>query len=148
MTKALLDTDILSEISKAVDQTVLQNAEAYLDERPQLTFTSISVYEVLYGLGVKTATRQMREFLELVQEHEEVTPTASDYRLAADIRAALHRAGTPIGSADPVIAACALARRLPLVTGNTRHYGYVQSAGFPLLLLNWREAPSGQNGGS
>lgn len=103
MNKVLLDTDMLFKICKGVDETVLHNAVDYLEEYPQLTFTSISIYEVLYGLGAKKATRQIQEFLELAAEHEEITPTANDYRLATEVRASLHRAGTPIGTADPII---------------------------------------------
>lgn len=140
MTKVLLDTDILSEVSKGVDRQVLRTASDYLNLHPQLTFSSLSVYEVLYGLHVKVASRQITEFLELVADHEEIVPDGDDYRLAAEIRAALHRAGTPIGAADPVIAACAVRRGLPLVTGNTRHHQFIQNAGFPLQLQNWRAA--------
>jgi hypothetical protein len=28
-----------------------------------------------------------------------------------------------------------------LVTGNTRHYQYIQSVGYPLVIANWREEP-------
>jgi len=138
VSKVILDTDILSEIVKAKDATVLLNADRYLDDHEQLTFTSISVFEVLFGLKSKLATRQIKDFLGAIEEHEEVTPTAQDYRLAADISAALQRAGTPVGAFDPLIAACAIERGLPLVTGNTRHHSFIQNAGFTLQLLNWR----------
>ena len=138
--KGILDTDILSEISKAKDQIVLLNAANYLDFHAQLTFTSVSVYEVLYGLGAKGATGQMRDFAEVISEHEELLPTATDYRMAAEIRAKLKRVGTPIGSIDPIIAACAISRELPLITGNTRHHGFIRDAGYALQLLNWRDA--------
>ena len=139
MIKAILDTDILSEISKGIDPHVLRNASAYLDEHAQLTFTSISVYEVLYGLQAKNATRQTETFLELIEYHEEIVPTRDDYRTAATVRAAMQQAGTTIGNVDPIIAACAIRRSLPLVTGNTRHYNYIQNTGFALQLLNWRD---------
>lgn len=77
--------------------------------------------------------------LQLIADHQEIVPTAQDYRLAADIRAAMHRAGTEIGSADPVIAACACRRNLVLVTGNVRHYQFIADAGFPLAIENWRD---------
>ena len=139
MFKAILDTDTLSELFKGRSETVLQNAARYLAQHGQLTLTSVSVYEVLYGLNAKNAVKQMREFFTLVAPHEEITPGAQDYRWAGEIRAALQRAGTPIGALDPLIAACALTRGLPLVTGNTRHYGFVQDAGYALQLVNWRE---------
>ena len=138
MRKVLLDSDILSEISKGFNQTILNHASAYLDEHNVLTFTSVSVYEVLYGLNAKPARRQANRFLQLIGGHEEIVPDAKDYRLAAEIRAAMHLAGTEIGKADPVIAACACRRRLVLVTGNTKHYQFIVNAAFPLTLDNWR----------
>ncbi len=138
MRKAILDSDILSEIVKGVDRTVLQKASDYLDVHHGLTFTSISVYEVLYGLKAKPALRQAERFVALLAEHNEIVPDADDYRIAADIRATMHLAGTEIGKADPVIAACAFRRNLPIVTGNTRHYQFIINAGFLLTLENWR----------
>jgi predicted nucleic acid-binding protein len=138
MRKALLDTDILSEISKGFDRTVLERASDYLNEHDRLTFTSISVYEVLYGLRAKPAPKQAERFLALLAEHEEIVPDAGDYRVAAEIRAAMHLAGTEIGKADPVISACAFRRSLPIVTGNTKHYEFIQRAGFSVTLENWR----------
>ena len=143
MFKAILDTDIFSEIIKAKNPTVLQNVNDYLAQYGQLTVTSASVFEVLFGLHAKGATRQIRDFLESMSDHEEITPTRQDYRLAAQICGALQRAGTPIGALDPLIAACAIERGLPLVTGNMRHHGFIQSADFSLQLVNWRE-PQGK----
>ncbi|MBS1701156.1 MAG: PIN domain-containing protein [Armatimonadetes bacterium] len=140
MLKCLIDTDILSEIGKGVDRHVRENAIRYLDEHQILTFTSISVYEVLYGLRSKVATKQAQRFLMLASAHEEIVPDSDDYRLAAEIRAQMQLAGTEIGKADPIIAACALRRDLTMVTGNMKHYQFVADAGFPLRLSNWRNA--------
>ena len=83
--KSLLDSDILSEISKGINKTVLGHASHYLDEHGVFTFTSISVYEALYGLKAKPAPQQAIRFLQLVAGHEEIVPDAEDYRMAADI---------------------------------------------------------------
>ena len=139
MRRAILDSDILSEIGKGINANVLRHASRYLDEHGQLTFTSISVYEVLYGLKAKPAAQQANRFQTLLEGHDEIVPAAEDYRIAADIRAAMHLAGTPIGKADPVIAACAVRRTLPIVTGNVRHYEYIQQAAFANEIENWRE---------
>jgi tRNA(fMet)-specific endonuclease VapC len=138
MNASLLDTDTLSEIIKGRDATVIAAAEAYLQTHGQFSLTSVSVYEILYGLGAKKAQRQIEKFLGLIEDHHEVVPTSPDYRLAAEIRAALHRSGNPIGNADPIIAACAIGAGLPLVTGNQRHYTYIVEAGFDLALETWR----------
>ena len=138
MSKVILDTDILSEIGRGKNKTVMQNTANYLSENGQLTFTSVSVFESLFGFYAKDAGQQANRFLHLIAAHEEITPTALDYRLAARISAILKNAGTPIGAFDPLIAACAIERGLPLVTGNIRHYSFIQNAGFELQILNWR----------
>ena len=117
----------------------MARASRYLDEHGNFTFTSISVYEALYGLKAKPAPLQAARFLELVTVQEEILPDETDYRLAADIRAAMHLSGTEIGRADPVIAACAYRRHLAMVTGNTKHYQFIVNAGFPLDIANWRD---------
>lgn len=138
--KCLLDSDILSEITKGVDPNVVNNANLYLSRYEALTFTSISVYEILWGYKAKPAPIQAQRFLQLAAVHDEIVPEGEDYRLAASIRAALKIAGKEIGRADPVIAACAVRRNLVLITGNTRHYQFVVDVGFPLVMDNWREA--------
>ena len=138
MDKGILDTDILSEISKGVSQVVSNNAALYIKDQGYLTFTSVSVYEILYGLRAKPAPGQAQRFLQLISGHQEMVPDAEDYRVGAEIRAAMHRAGTEIGKADPVIAACAYRRNLVLITANIKHYQFIVDAGFPLTLENWR----------
>ena len=135
-----MDTDILSEIGKSVSINVLENATRYVFEHEFLMFTSISVYEVLFGMEAKAAIGQVQRFLGLIAPHQELVPTATDYRLAATIRAQLGRAGTPIGSIDPIIAACAINRDLALITGNIRHHNFIRDAGFALRITNWRDA--------
>lgn len=140
MLKSLLDSDILSEITKGLNQTVSRHAELYLSQHTVLTFTSVSVYENLWGYRAKPAPKQAQRFLQLVAVHDEIVPDKEDYRIAADIRAALKIAGKEIGRADPVIAACAYCRNLVLVTGNTKHYQFVVDVGFPLTIENWRDS--------
>ena len=94
--------------------------------------------EILYGLGRKQADVQIRLAEETFRRNDEIVPTSDDYRLAAEIMSVLDRRGNPIGRIDPLIAACALNRDLILATGNTRHFGFVQEAGFPLRLEDGR----------
>ena len=49
MNKALLDTDILSEVGKAIDPVVARNATAYRQAHRFLTLSVISVMEVIQG---------------------------------------------------------------------------------------------------
>ena len=50
MNNALLDTDIYSEVLKAIDQTVTRNATAYRQAQGRLTFSVITVMEIIQGL--------------------------------------------------------------------------------------------------
>jgi len=60
MTKALLDTDILSEYLKGHDQTVANNAARYARQYSVFTFTSVTVYEIVDGLELKAASSQLK----------------------------------------------------------------------------------------
>ena len=50
MNKALLDTDIYSEVLKAIDSNVARNANAYRCVHRNLTFSVITVMEIIQGL--------------------------------------------------------------------------------------------------
>ena len=139
MDRRVCDTDILSEIIKAVDLRVTARASEYLRAHSILTFTSVTAMGILYGLHRKGALVQVREAERLFGRHEEMMPLRDDYRLASEIGGRLDRIGRPIGRLDPLIAACALNRGLTLATGNTRHFTFVQDAGFPLRLEDWRQ---------
>jgi len=52
MAKALLDTDILSEYLKGHDQIVAKQAASYARQYTVFTFTSVTVYEIVYGFKV------------------------------------------------------------------------------------------------
>jgi tRNA(fMet)-specific endonuclease VapC len=50
MTRALLDTDILSEVLKNRDAIVTREAANYLARHGELTVSVVSVMEIAYGL--------------------------------------------------------------------------------------------------
>ena len=49
MNKALLDTDIYSEVLKAVDPTVAQNAASYRQQHGVYTLSVITLMEIVQG---------------------------------------------------------------------------------------------------
>ena len=49
MNKSLLDTDILSEIGKAIDLVVVSNATNYRNAFGQYTLSAVTVTEVVRG---------------------------------------------------------------------------------------------------
>jgi tRNA(fMet)-specific endonuclease VapC len=63
MAKVLLDTDILSEYLKGHDETVARHAAAYAQQYRVFTVTSVTVYEIVYGLELKSAISQLKKAL-------------------------------------------------------------------------------------
>jgi tRNA(fMet)-specific endonuclease VapC len=140
MTKSLLDTDILSEYLKGHDQSVAKHAATYAEEFGVFTFTSITVYEIVYGLELKAAVNQLKKALAWLGQNEQVTPISADYVAAAGIKATARRQGSVLELPDCLIAAVAARLQMPLVTGNTEDFQAIQRAGVNLVIENWRDA--------
>ena len=137
MNKALLDTDILSEIGKGIDPTVARHASAYLRAFGRYTLSAVTVAEIIWGLEKRRSVLRLRAFRASLPSMEVLSfSDAAD--LAGRIGAGLDRIGQPIGLADTMIAAIALEHGLELVTGNTSDFQRVQQLGYPLILANWR----------
>jgi tRNA(fMet)-specific endonuclease VapC len=136
--KALLDTDIYSEILKAIDPTVASNATAYRQVHGILTLSVITVMEVIQGLQRVGGSRKIQNFRQAIAAEEILLFDQASADLAGQIAGELDRVGRPIGRCDPMIAAIAIEHGLELVTGNTVHYQRIQQLGFPLTLVNWR----------
>jgi predicted nucleic acid-binding protein len=139
MSKALLDTDILSEYLKGHDRTVIRRAADYAQQQGIFTFTSVTVHEIAYGLEVKGAAAQLQKALLWLNQNEQITPTAADYLQAATIKAAARKQGSIVELPDCLIAAVAVRLGLPLVTGNTEDFQAIQRTGVALHIENWRE---------
>ena len=138
MNKALIDTDIFSEMTKGVDQTVAANAKAYRIAFGRYTISAVTFMEVIRGYQKKQASRQLQAFLAGITSEEVIPFDQADAELAGKIAGELQRVGRPVGVADPMIAATAIKHGLELVTGNTTHFQRVQQLGYSLTLVNWR----------
>jgi tRNA(fMet)-specific endonuclease VapC len=138
MDRALLDTDILSEILKGIDRAVVTNAIAYRAAWGRYTTSMITVLEIVKGLHKVGRESAIQSFLAGLSTVELLTLDIVSAELAGRIYADLERTGQTIGRADPMIAAIALRHGLTLVTGNLAHYGRIQSLGYDLWLEDWR----------
>src|ERR1700686_5866653 len=94
MAKILLDTDILSEYLKGHDPTVAKHAERYAQQYGIFSFTSVTVYEIVYGLELKAASVQLKKALAWLNQNEQITPTNADYLTAATIKATARKQGS------------------------------------------------------
>lgn len=138
MKKALLDTDIFSEIMKARNTSLVAKAVNYKEIFGQFTISAITIMEVVAGLhkaGRADALKKFRGGLQAI----EVLPFGENSSITAGHMVAdLEKTGQPIGRADPMIAAIAMEHDLTLITGNTTHYERLQKLGYSLKLDNWR----------
>jgi predicted nucleic acid-binding protein len=140
MVKALLDTDILSEYLKGHDQAVAKRAASYAQRYSVFTFTSVTVYEIVYGLELKSATSQLKKALAWLNQNKQITPINADYLAAATIKATARKQGSVLEMPDCLIAAIAVRLQMPLVTGNTDDFRAIQRTGIQLTIENWRQA--------
>ncbi|KAB8318080.1 type II toxin-antitoxin system VapC family toxin [Tolypothrix campylonemoides VB511288] len=138
MHKALLDTDILSEIFKGINQRVIVKATAYRAVFGYYTTSVITVMEVVQGWHRRQREDKIQAFLATLATEEVLKLELEDAELAGRIYGDLGRLGQPIGYPDSMIAAIAIRRDLILVTGNLAHYQRIQALGYPLSLDNWR----------
>jgi predicted nucleic acid-binding protein len=140
MSRALLDTDILSEVLKNRDAAVARAAADYLSRHGEFTVSVISLMEIAYGLHRAGRTKQLEAFEATLESTCNVLPfDAEAALLAGRIEAHLEKMGTPIDAPDVMIAATAIGAKLRLVTGNTAHFEAVTRAGYPVTTENWRK---------
>jgi tRNA(fMet)-specific endonuclease VapC len=139
MNNALLDTDIYSEILRAVNATVTGHATAYRQAHGRLTLSVITVMEMVKGFQQVQRPQKIAAVLTHIGSEDILEFGQPAAELAGRIWGDLERTGQSIGLADPMIAAIALTHGLELVTGNTAHYQRIQQLGYPLTLVNWRQ---------
>jgi tRNA(fMet)-specific endonuclease VapC len=128
----LLDSDILSAILSG-QQGALYKAKDYLRKNSQLSFSTITEFEVLRGLKWKNADRQIDRFVQVCHTSDIRPVTSAIVEIASNIHVALRRNGVLIGDADILIAATAIAADCPLATNNVRHFSRIDG----LRIENW-----------
>ncbi len=129
---AVLDTDILSAIMRQTP-TALPHAREYLTAHKRFTLSLITRYEILRGLKVKKADKQLAAF-EVFCSRCIILPLNEEViHKASDIYANLSRRGLLIGDADILIAASAWVRGMKVVTNNEKHFSRIND----LQIENW-----------
>lgn len=132
MARYMLDTDIAAYL--------IRGGAPVLDERiasvaiEELCISAVTRGELLYGVKLKVEahrlSRLVDQFLERVLCRPWDAGAATQFAIAA---VQMHRAGTPIGSMDTMIAGHAIALGSVLVTNNERHFSLVPG----LKVENW-----------
>ncbi|HLB55840.1 MAG TPA: type II toxin-antitoxin system VapC family toxin [Coxiellaceae bacterium] len=131
--KYLLDTCSISDFVKNDLNTVkhVQNTSP-----AEIAISSITVMELEYGLlHDPIRTKKLKPIIQALVSSIIILPyTEEDANYSAFIRAAMRKAGTPIGSYDVLIAGVALRYQLILVTANEKEFQRVPK----LVIENWR----------
>lgn len=138
MHKALLDTDILSEVVKGRSPVISAAVKAYISTFGHFGLSVVSVLEVVKGYRRRGRDQKIRDFLVLVATQEVFAVYTSTAVLAGQIQGDLERTGQTIGRSDPMIAATAIEHGLTLVTGNTAHFARIAALDYSLALDDWR----------
>lgn len=130
----LFDTDIITNIFRKQPFPGLLTRLAEIP-RNQQHISTVTVSEIVYG-----AYKSDRPDYHLANLQNILLPAVNilgfDSKAAyacGRIRAELEKAGTPLALADLEIAAIALANKLMLVTGNSRHFARIPG----LTVQNW-----------
>ena len=131
MLKFLLDTNIVSYVIKRRPVEVLG---LFNENAGRMAISSITLSELLHGAEKSTRVAQNLAVVEDFASRLDVLPyTARASQHYGAIRAALERAGRPIGVNDLHIAAHARSEGLTLVTNNLVEFERVPG----LLTENW-----------
>lgn len=133
MKSFLLDTCTISDFFRGTGRTV----ERIRATPPQqIVISTITRMEILYGFALNP--RAKKKYSNVFQDLNSVIQivpfnlAAAD--AAAEIRASLKLKGTPVGSWDLLIGACAVANDCILVTSNVNEFERIES----LQIENWR----------
>ena len=128
----MLDTNICIYIIKQRPPVVLERFRDY--QVGDIGISSITLAELRYGVAKSRHREKNLAALDEFIISLEVLPFDERATLAyGEIRAALERAGTPIGSMDLLIAAHAVALGVTLVTNNIREFSRVPN----LTVVDW-----------
>lgn len=130
--KLLLDTNICIYIIKRRPAAVLEHFLAY--QIGDIGISSVTLAELRYGVAKSAHRERNARALEEFLIPLEILPFDEQAALVyGEIRAALEKAGTPVGSMDMLIAAHAVALGVPLVTNNLREFSRVPG----ISVLDW-----------
>jgi tRNA(fMet)-specific endonuclease VapC len=138
MRRAILDTNILSDILKGRDPQVVRQAITYAGEHGRFTYSAVTVLEILYGLHYKDARRQLALAEASFNDNEVVVPILGDYRRAGEIRGKARSQGNQLTSDDCLIGAIAERLGVVIATANSKHFDEMKQVGLVVELENWR----------
>jgi tRNA(fMet)-specific endonuclease VapC len=133
-----LDTNVAIALLNDRNPEVRRQFEVARAAGTKLGLSTVVYHELMYGAAHSNQRQANEQKVALFIAAGDLILLSfeeSDAREAADIRAHLRRAGTPIGPYDLLIAAQARRAGAPLVTANGREFVRVPG----LVVMDWAE---------
>ena len=124
MIRYVLDTNVLVDVLRNKPKGVRERLEEIGIDK--CVVSDLTVFELYSGVASSSNPEQKKEFLEKMFEKLAVIPASDAYWLAAQEKARLTQAGTPIEDFDLLIGCTALEYGLTLITGNVKHMGRIE----------------------
>jgi len=129
----LLDTDIIIYSLKG-HPAVKKNLERNL--HAALKISIVTLMELYYGAYKSQKVTSNLGKIKSIEDAVEIIPIGRESaEVFAMLKANLEKAGTPLDDFDLILAACALANDLVLVTNNVKHFERIEG----LRLTNWAQ---------
>ena len=127
----LLDTNTLIYFFKGMGEV---EKNLFLCAPKEIFIPSIVIYELQVGIAKSNNPQKREQQLSTLLDQVNIVEFGEkEAKASAHIRAELEKKGTPIGPMDILIAGCAKAHGLTLVTHNTKEFMRVER----LSLLDW-----------
>jgi tRNA(fMet)-specific endonuclease VapC len=130
----LLDTNAVVALLRNKPAKVRERYREAQASGDSLAISSVVLFELWYGVEKSDRIQENTERLKILLsgDLDLVDFDDEDAQTAGSVRAALEKAGTPIGAYDLLIAGQALRRGLTVVTANTSEFSRVSG-------LNWED---------
>ena len=129
----LLDTNVVIDILRN-NETVVKRYQLETLKRSEIFICPIVYYEVVRGFKIVSASKRLKEFLDLCEGWKMLPFDMHATEKAVDIYKQTHK--QLIEDNDIYIAAISMANDCTLVTANVNHFGRVEGLNF----VNWRAA--------
>lgn len=127
----LLDTNVVIDILRN-DKTVEKRYRLETLKRNKIFICPIVYYEIVRGFKIVSASKRLKDFLQISEEWGMLPFDMRATEKAIDIYAQTHK--QQIEDNDIYIAAISIVNDCTLVTANTRHFGRVEGLNF----VSWR----------
>ncbi len=130
----VLDTNAVVALLRDKPARVRERYRAAEAAGDYLALSSVVLFELWYGVAKSSQIPENTERLRILLsgDLDLLDFDDEDARTAGQVRAALEKAGTPIGAYDVLIAGQALRRGLTVVTANTAEFSRVTG-------LSWQD---------